>query len=81
MPRKKQLTPAAAFQAVVRTALEHLHEPAWLAAHSPLAEAYFLADRLAADTPSAEARGMAPVSYTHLDVYKRQVGRIAPPIN
>jgi tetratricopeptide (TPR) repeat protein len=59
MPRKKQLTPAAAFQAVVRTALEHLHEPAWLAAHSPLAEAYFLADRLAADTPSAEARGMA----------------------
>ena len=59
MARKKQLTPAAAFQAVVRTALEHLHEPAWLAAHSPLAEAYFLADRLAADTLSVEARGIA----------------------
>ena len=59
MARKKQLTPAAAFQAVVRAALEHLHEPTWLAAHSPLAEAYFLADRLAADTLSVEARGIA----------------------
>lgn len=59
MARKKQLTPAAAFQAVIRAALEHLHEPVWLAAHSPLAEAYFLADRLAADTVSDEARGAA----------------------
>jgi tetratricopeptide (TPR) repeat protein len=59
MARKKQLTPAAAFQAVVRTALEHFHEPAWLAAHSPLAEAYFLADRLSADTLDAAARGAA----------------------
>ncbi len=59
MSRKKQLTPAAAFQAVIRTALEHFHEPAWLATHSPLAEAYFLADRLAADAVQAEARGVA----------------------
>ena len=59
MSRKKQLTPAAAFQAVIRAALEHLHEPAWLAAHSPLAEAYFLADRLTADAVEAEARGAA----------------------
>ena len=61
MARKKQDTPAAAFQAVIRTALERVHEPAWLAAHSPLAEAYFLGDRLAADAVhgEAETRGAA----------------------
>lgn len=61
MARKKQDTPAAAFHAVIRAALDHIHEPAWLAAHSPLAEAYFLADRLAAGVANGEAaaRGAA----------------------
>ena len=59
MAKKKHLTPAAAFQAVIRAALEHFHEPEWLAAYSPLAEAYFLANRLAGTLPDAEARGRA----------------------
>lgn len=59
MAKKKQLTPAAAFRAVVRAALDHYHEPNWLAANSPLAEAYFLGDRLAADPADDEARGQA----------------------
>ncbi len=59
MAKKKQPTPAAAFRAVVRAALEHYHEPIWLANHSPLAEAYFLGDRLAADPTDAQVRGRA----------------------
>ena len=59
MAKKKHLTPAAAFQAVIRAALEHFHESEWLAAYSPLAEAYFLADRLADSVPDAQARGRA----------------------
>ncbi len=59
MAKKKHQTPAAAFQAVIRAALEHFHEPEWLAAYSPLAEAYFLADRLADGLPDAPARGRA----------------------
>ena len=59
MARKKQITPAAAFRGVIRAALEHVREPEWLTAHSPLAEAYFLVDRLAADDVGPEARGRA----------------------
>lgn len=60
MPRKRTDQPANAFQATLRTALEHLHDPAWLAAHSPLAAAYFLGRRL--DLPAGArpaARGEA----------------------
>lgn len=59
MAKKKQLTPADAFHAAVRAALEHLHDPAWLAANSPLAEAYFLAGRLSPVDSAPEARGRA----------------------
>jgi len=59
MAKKKQLTPAAAFRAVVRAALDHYHEPAWLVDNSPLAEAYFLGDRLAGGQADDEARGQA----------------------
>jgi len=62
MAKKKHLTPAVAFREVVRAALERLDEPAWLAAHSPLAEAYFLAGRLsamaAADAGDAPGRAL-----------------------
>lgn len=45
MPRKRTNQPANAFQATLRAALEHLHDPAWLAAHSPLATVYFMGRR------------------------------------
>lgn len=57
MPRKRSDKPAAAFQATVRAALEHIHDPAWLADHSPLAAPYFLGGRL--DAQGDGARGHA----------------------
>lgn len=42
MARQKKVTPATVFSATVRTALEHIADPAWLGANSPLATPYFL---------------------------------------
>lgn len=57
MPRKRSDNPAAVFQMTVRAALEHLHDPTWLATHSPLATAYFLGDRTARDTDGRATSG------------------------
>lgn len=46
MARQKTTTPATAYTAAVRLALEHDHDAEWLGRHSPLASPYFLGRRL-----------------------------------
>jgi tetratricopeptide (TPR) repeat protein len=50
LARQKGVTPATIFSATLRSALEHIANPAWLGEHSPLAAPYFLGGR-----PSGEA--------------------------
>lgn len=42
MARQKRVTPATAYRAAVRSALEHIADPVWLGRQSPLASPYFL---------------------------------------
>lgn len=53
MARQKKVTPATAFTATVRSALEHISDPDWLARYSPLASPYFLSERYAGAGPPA----------------------------
>ena len=54
---------ALSFQSCVKSALEHLREPAWLGGHSPLAAPYFLGEFLAgadiAEKPAARGQVLA----------------------
>lgn len=51
MPRQKKATPATAYSAAVRLALEHFADVEWLGRHSPLASPYFLGRRLEPAAP------------------------------
>ncbi len=54
---------ALSFQSCVKSALEHLREPAWLGTHSPLAAPYFLGEFLAgvaaAEKPATRGQVLA----------------------
>ncbi|MGH2543118.1 MAG: hypothetical protein ACRDIB_09985, partial [Ardenticatenaceae bacterium] len=48
--------PSTAFEAELRLALSHYHEPQWLAEHSPLAAPYFLGETLQSDPATGRLR-------------------------
>lgn len=70
MSKPDAVQPQTSFSAVLRRALEHSNDPAWLSANSPLATPYFLGGRMpghASTDPQAVGRALQELLYETAD--------------